>query len=105
MTACCVVVVSIHEEILILMIMPHRGAVSKNLMNLPNRIHFCIFLFFQRDERMPNEELHEQIGRILGDVAPSIFLSSFSETVAFFLGKINHTFKLPLDSMYSDSVK
>ena len=39
---------------------------------------------------MPQEELHQQIGRILGDVAPSMFLSSFSETVAFFLGKINH---------------
>lgn len=36
---------------------------------------------------MPQEELHQQIGRILGDVAPSMFLSSFSETVAFFLGK------------------
>lgn len=43
----------------------------------------------QRDERMPQEELHHQIGRILGDVAPSMFLSSFSETVAFFLGKID----------------
>lgn len=36
---------------------------------------------------MPQEELHQQIGRILGDIAPSMFLSSFSETVAFFLGK------------------
>lgn len=36
---------------------------------------------------MPQEELHQQIGRVLGDVAPSMFLSSFSETVAFFLGK------------------
>ncbi len=44
------------------------------------------FYFLQRDERMPEEELHQQIGRILGDVAPSMFLSSFSETVAFFLG-------------------
>lgn len=87
------------------MITPHRHAVSKNLMNLPNGLYFCIFLFFQRDERMPNEELHEQIGRILGDVAPSIFLSSFSETVAFFLGKISHTFKHPLDSIDSDTVK
>lgn len=43
----------------------------------------------QRDERMPSEELHDQIGRVLGDVAPSIFLSAFSETVAFFLGKIS----------------
>lgn len=47
----------------------------------------------QRDVRMPQEELHQQIGRILGDVAPSMFLSSFSETVAFFLGKIDHSFK------------
>lgn len=38
---------------------------------------------------MPQEELHQQIGRILGDIAPSMFLSSFSETVAFFLGKLN----------------
>lgn len=40
---------------------------------------------------MPHEELHHQIGRILGDVAPSMFLSSFSETVAFFLGKTDNT--------------
>lgn len=43
---------------------------------------------------MPHEELHQQIGRILGDVAPSMFLSSFSETVAFFLGKFNSSLKL-----------
>lgn len=43
----------------------------------------------QRDERRPDEQLHDQIGRVLGDVAPSIFLSAFSETVAFFLGKIS----------------
>lgn len=50
----------------------------------------------QRDERMPQEELHQQIGRILGDVAPGMFLSSFSETVAFFLGKIDHSLKHPI---------
>lgn len=48
--------------------------------------------FEQRDERMAHEELHQQIGRILGDVAPSMFLSSFSETVAFFLGKPDRSF-------------
>lgn len=52
--------------------------------------NFYICISPQRDERMPQEEIHHQIGRILGDVAPSMFLSSFSETVAFFLGKINH---------------
>lgn len=56
----------------------------------------------QRDERMPQEELHQQIGRILGDVAPSMFLSSFSETVAFFLGKIHYLFNMPY--MYTDNV-
>lgn len=51
---------------------------------------FIIVQTYQRDERMPQEELHQQIGRILGDVAPSIFLSSFSETVAFFLGALSN---------------
>uniref|UniRef100_H3DBI8 Niemann-Pick disease, type C1 n=1 Tax=Tetraodon nigroviridis TaxID=99883 RepID=H3DBI8_TETNG len=51
---------------------------------------FIIVQTLQRDERMPHEELHQQIGRILGDVAPSMFLSSFSETVAFFLGALSN---------------
>ncbi|XP_029971940.1 NPC intracellular cholesterol transporter 1 [Salarias fasciatus] len=50
---------------------------------------FIIVQTYQRDERMPQEELHQQIGRILGDIAPSLFLSSFSETVAFFLGALS----------------
>lgn len=56
--------------------------------NTTENFYICISL--QRDERMPQEEIHHQIGRILGDVAPSMFLSSFSETVAFFLGKMNN---------------
>lgn len=51
---------------------------------------FIIVQTLKRDERMPNEELHDQIGRVLGDVAPSIFLSAFSETVAFFLGALSN---------------
>ncbi|XP_062844133.1 NPC intracellular cholesterol transporter 1 [Trichomycterus rosablanca] len=51
---------------------------------------FIIVQTYQRDERMQHEELHQQIGRILGDVAPSMFLSSLSETVAFFLGALSH---------------
>ncbi|OXB81667.1 UNVERIFIED_CONTAM: hypothetical protein H355_008916 [Colinus virginianus] len=42
-----------------------------------------------RDERLEGETLDKQIGRVLGDVAPSMFLSSFSETVAFFLGTLS----------------
>ncbi|MGH0141010.1 UNVERIFIED_CONTAM: hypothetical protein FKN15_055717 [Acipenser sinensis] len=50
---------------------------------------FIIVQTYQRDERLAQEELHQQIGRILGDVAPSMLLSSFSETVAFFLGALS----------------
>ncbi|XP_077208713.1 NPC intracellular cholesterol transporter 1 [Paroedura picta] len=50
---------------------------------------FIIVQTFQRDERLQGETLDKQIGRILGDVAPSMFLSSFSETVAFFLGTLS----------------
>lgn len=50
---------------------------------------YIIVRTLQRDERLQGEKLDEQIGRVLGDVAPSIFLSSFSETVAFFLGALS----------------
>lgn len=51
---------------------------------------YIIVQTLQRDERLQGEKLDEQIGRVLGDVAPSIFLSSFSETVAFFLGAMSN---------------
>ena len=47
------------------------------------------FCFFKRDVRLHGETLDQQLGRVLGEVAPSMFLSSFSEAVAFFLG--NHS--------------
>ncbi|XP_042299315.1 NPC intracellular cholesterol transporter 1-like [Sceloporus undulatus] len=49
---------------------------------------FIIVQTYQRDERLQGETLDKQIGRILGDVAPSMFLSSFSETVAFSLAML-----------------
>lgn len=45
--------------------------------------------FHCRDERDPRESTEQQIGRILGDVAPSMLMSSLSESLAFFLGMIN----------------
>ncbi|KAM5157084.1 NPC intracellular cholesterol transporter 1 [Mantella aurantiaca] len=51
---------------------------------------YIIVQTLQRDERLQGEKLDEQIGRVLGDVAPSIFLSSFAETVAFFLGAMSN---------------
>ncbi|NXI48532.1 NPC1 protein, partial [Galbula dea] len=50
---------------------------------------FIIVQTLQRDERLQGETLDKQIGRVLGDVAPSMLLSSFSETVAFFLGTLS----------------
>ncbi|XP_053570950.1 NPC intracellular cholesterol transporter 1 [Bombina bombina] len=50
---------------------------------------FIMVQTLQRDERLHDETLDQQIGRVLGDVAPSMFLSSFSETVAFFLGALS----------------
>lgn len=50
---------------------------------------FIIVQTFRRDKRLLNESIDQQIGRVLGEVAPSIFLSSFSETVAFFLGSLS----------------
>lgn len=44
------------------------------------------FFSFKRDERLQEEALDQQLGRILGEVAPTMFLSSFSETSAFFFG-------------------
>ncbi|XP_055993909.1 NPC intracellular cholesterol transporter 1 isoform X2 [Sorex fumeus] len=60
---------------------------------------FILVQTYQRDERLQGESLDQQLGRVLGEVAPSMFLSSFSETVAFFLGALSvmpavHTFSL-----------
>ncbi|NXP82275.1 NPC1 protein, partial [Ramphastos sulfuratus] len=50
---------------------------------------FIIVQTLQRDERLQGETLDKQIGRVLGDVAPSMLLSSLSEAVAFFLGTLS----------------
>ncbi|XP_007487676.1 NPC intracellular cholesterol transporter 1 isoform X1 [Monodelphis domestica] len=50
---------------------------------------FILVQTFQRDERLQGETLDKQLGRILGEVAPSMLLSSFSEAIAFFLGALS----------------
>lgn len=42
----------------------------------------------QRDVRRPRETREEQIGRVLGGVAPSMLLCSLSESVCFLLGTL-----------------
>ncbi|KAI5637788.1 sterol-sensing domain of SREBP cleavage-activation domain-containing protein [Phthorimaea operculella] len=43
----------------------------------------------QREGRRPNETVPEHIGRTLGQVGPSMFLTSISESVCFFLGALS----------------
>ncbi|XP_059193898.1 NPC1-like intracellular cholesterol transporter 1 isoform X2 [Centropristis striata] len=50
---------------------------------------FIFVLEYQRDVRRPREKREEQIGRVLGNVAPSMFLCSLSESVCFFLGALS----------------
>lgn len=50
---------------------------------------FIFVLEYQRDVRRPGETRQEQIGRVLGCVAPSMLLCSLSESVCFFLGALS----------------
>ncbi|XP_036384671.1 NPC1-like intracellular cholesterol transporter 1 [Megalops cyprinoides] len=50
---------------------------------------FIFVLEYQRDERRKGESREEQIGRVLGNVAPSMLLCSLSESVCFFLGALS----------------
>ncbi|XP_040011338.1 NPC1-like intracellular cholesterol transporter 1 isoform X2 [Xiphias gladius] len=50
---------------------------------------FIFVLEYQRDVRRPGEKREEHIGRVLGNVAPSMLLCSLSESVCFFLGALS----------------
>ncbi|KAM4578085.1 NPC1-like intracellular cholesterol transporter 1 [Fundulus diaphanus] len=50
---------------------------------------FIFVLEHQRDVRRSGETREEQIGRVLGKVAPSMLLCSLSESVCFFLGALS----------------
>ncbi|KAM9360631.1 NPC1-like intracellular cholesterol transporter 1 [Symphorus nematophorus] len=50
---------------------------------------FIFVLEYQRDVRRHGEKREEQIGRVLGNVAPSMLLCSLSESVCFFLGALS----------------
>ena len=47
---------------------------------------FILVQTYQRQPRRANESHEEHIGRIVGEVAPSMLLSSISEAFCFFLG-------------------
>ncbi|XP_076812151.1 NPC intracellular cholesterol transporter 1-like [Clavelina lepadiformis] len=62
---------------------------------------FILTQHLQRDERRNKESCEEQIGRVLGEVAPSMFMSSISETVAFFLGGLSNMPAVRTFSMFA----
>uniref|UniRef100_A0A8C3T402 NPC1 like intracellular cholesterol transporter 1 n=1 Tax=Chelydra serpentina TaxID=8475 RepID=A0A8C3T402_CHESE len=49
---------------------------------------FIFVLEYQRSVREPGERREQHIGRVLGTVAPSMLLCSFSESTCFFLGSL-----------------
>ncbi|XP_071957637.1 NPC intracellular cholesterol transporter 1-like [Antedon mediterranea] len=49
---------------------------------------FILVLDFQRSKRGEKETLEEHIGRILGEVGPSMLMCGLSESIAFFLGAL-----------------
>ena len=50
---------------------------------------FILVQTYQREPRLPTETHPEHVGRIVGEVAPSMLLSSFSESTCFFLGALS----------------
>uniref|UniRef100_T1J3J1 SSD domain-containing protein n=1 Tax=Strigamia maritima TaxID=126957 RepID=T1J3J1_STRMM len=50
---------------------------------------FILAQAYQRDIRQPNESRESQIGRVVGDVAPSMLLSSLTDACGFFLGAMS----------------
>ncbi|XP_014671741.1 PREDICTED: LOW QUALITY PROTEIN: Niemann-Pick C1 protein-like [Priapulus caudatus] len=51
---------------------------------------FILVQAYQRSARRSNELLHEHVGRIVGEVGPSMLLSSVAEATAFFIGAMSH---------------
>ncbi|XP_023224398.1 Niemann-Pick C1 protein-like [Centruroides sculpturatus] len=62
---------------------------------------FILVQAFQRDERLPEEKLPDQIGRVVGDVAPSMMLSSLSMSSCFFIGAVTDMPAVKLFALYA----
>jgi len=62
---------------------------------------FIMVQTYQREPRRADETHEEHIGRIIGEVGPSMLLSSLSEASCFFLGITQKIHKLSRNSLYS----
>lgn len=62
---------------------------------------FILVQNYQRDVRLENESLEEQIGRIVGRVGPSMLLTSTTEALAFLLGALTPMPAVRIFSLYA----
>lgn len=62
---------------------------------------FILVQAFQRDERLPDETISKQIGRVVGQVAPSMMLSSLSMSSCFFIGALTDMPAVKLFALYA----
>ncbi|CAB4020925.1 Niemann-Pick C1 [Paramuricea clavata] len=62
---------------------------------------FILVQKYQRDLQQPGETVSNQIGRVLGEVAPSMLLTSTSEAVAFAFGALSSMPAVKVFSLYA----
>ncbi|CAM1327847.1 NPC1 (predicted) [Pycnogonum litorale] len=62
---------------------------------------FIMVQALQRDHRRTHEDLEMQIGRVVGEVGPSMLLSSVSEACCFFLGALSNMPAVRVFAMYA----
>ncbi|XP_054721717.1 NPC intracellular cholesterol transporter 1-like isoform X2 [Uloborus diversus] len=62
---------------------------------------FILVQAYQRDERLPEESISKQIGRVVGQVAPSMMLSSLSMSSCFFIGALTDMPAVKLFALYA----
>lgn len=62
---------------------------------------FILVQAFQRDERQDGETLTQQIGRVVGEVAPSMMLSSVSMSCCFFIGALTDMPAVRIFALYA----
>ncbi|CAL1295283.1 unnamed protein product [Larinioides sclopetarius] len=62
---------------------------------------FIIVQAYQRSRRGPLETRQQHVGRVIGEVTPSIFLASFAESICFFLGGLSDMPAVRVFALYS----
>lgn len=62
---------------------------------------FILVQSFQRDKRKESETLVDQIGRVVGEIAPSMLLSSLSMSACFFIGTLTEMPAVRMFALYA----